>query len=547
MTRRIVTRLRRYRRSDGPPSFWSRLATRAGAVMLALGVIALGYGLYDATYRYASRKMIDGPVHEWQQKAWSAADRVERSWQTLTLPPPFRTGDEPEVKAYLQEHPLIVALHHLKDDAFWIRRGDRLVPGDDSPESTRFLAWTRAAAKRPVFQWFPPDEENPDHGTNPIEVLITEEWVGVKRWEIGCPSVERMLQNLLKPDLIVRLGIKPETTTAQTPRKDWGKWPNLQADPARLFDLAPQDLEAKTNAFGEGFTIGAFPTPADEKAMNSQHHRHLLAAGSVSTAFITLILLGVWVRSRLRRRALLESDRLASLAHSLKTPLAILKFRCDSLRLGRLNPEQSDEQLMRLGQEVDHLTVIIDSSLRAIKGDTEHKPVAVATPLWIQEVATDLEAAFETEGREMRLDLCPEAGEAVLASLRSALLTLLENGLEHGQGLVHLSTRRHRNQLVISVADEGPGLDKSALNILGRPFQRLRESGSEGFQREGLGLGLSLLFHTAEQEGWGLAFSSEMGQSTTAELRIPLARGGSLWERMVAFFRQPVRPPLEQH
>jgi signal transduction histidine kinase len=546
MARRIVTRLRRYRRSDGPPSLWSRLATRAGAVMLALGILALAYELYDATYRYASRKMIDGPVAVWQEKAWSAADRVERSWQTLALPPPFVRGDEPEVKAYLAEHLLVVALRHQKDGAFWIRRGDRLVPDDGSEEAARYQAWMHLAAKQPVFQWFPPKELNPDHAKNPVQVLITEEWVGVKRWEIGSPAVERTLQALLKPDLVVRLGIKRDGT-GKLPFEPWGKWPNLQADPGRLSDLAPQDLEAKTNAFGAGFSLGAFPIPDDQKAMSRQYRQHLVAAGAVSASFILLLLGGVWVRSRMRRRALLESDRLASLAHSLKTPLAVLKFRCDSLRLGRLTQEQADEQLLRLGQEVDHLTVIIDSSLRAIKGSSEHKPTAEATPLWIQEVASDLEAAFETEDRAMQLDLCPESGEAVLASLRSALLTLLENGLEHGQGTIRLETRRQRNHLVIGVSDEGPGMDQVALSNLGRPFQRMRESGSEGFQREGLGLGLSLLFHTAEQEGWGLAFTSEVGKGTAAELRIPLARSGGLLDRMLAIFRQPVRPPLEQH
>lgn len=546
MANRIVTRLRRYRRSDGPPSFWSRFANRAGGVMLALGIAALAFGLYYATWEYASLSLYNGPSQEWRQKAFSAADRVERAWQSMGSPPAFQKGDEPEVKAYLEEHPLLVALYHQTDHSFWIRDDDRLIPGDGSPEAQRWNEWVRLASKRPVFQWFPPKDLNPDHGKNPVTVLIADQWVGVMRWQIGCPQVERLLNRLLRPDLVVRLGIRPESTTKDTPLKDWGKWPNLQADPRRLFDPPPQDLDLSTNAYGEGFAMGAFPTPSDRKLQNDFLWRHLIVGWSISLLFLVMVLLGIWVRSRLRRRALLESDRLASLAHSLKTPLAVLKFRCDSLRLGRLNPEQADEQLLRLGQEVDHLTVIIDSGLRAIKGDTEQKPTADATPLWIQEVASDLEAAFETEDRLLKVDLCPDHGQAVLASFRSALLTLLENGLEHGQGTVTLSSRKYRNQLVVTIADEGPGLDQIALNALGKPFQRVREAGSEGFHREGLGLGLSLLFHTAEQEGWGLQFHSEVDKGTTAELRIPLSRPGPLWDRMLAALRLPLRI-LVQH
>jgi signal transduction histidine kinase len=546
MASRTVTRLRRYRRNEGPPSFWSRLISRAGILLLWLGMMALAYGLLTLTFDYANNKL-DGASKEWKQKGMSAADRVERNWQTLGAPPAFARGDEPELRSYLDQYPLLVALRNLADGSFWIRKGDRLVPSDGSEDARRWEEWTRLAAKRPTFQWFPPKELNPDHGRNPVTVLTANQWIGVMRWQIGCPQVERLLQRLLKPDLEVRIGIRPDLyTTKDTPKEPWGVYPNLQADPGRIFELPPQYHDLNTNAFGEGFSMGVVPVPNDAKVMNSVFKRHFFAGAAISLTFILLLVGGMWVRYRMRRRSMLESDRLASLAHSLKTPLAILKFRCDSIRLGRLSQEESDAQLLRLGQEVDHLTIIIDSGLRAIKGSEDHKPTAEVTPQWIENVAADLEAAFESENRSLQLHLCPDPGQAVLASFRSALLTLMENGLEHGQGTVKLETRRHRHHLVVTISDEGPGLDQSALNALGKPFQRMRTSGSEGFQREGLGLGLSLLFHSAEQEGWGLIFHSEVGKGTTAELRIPLSRRGPLLDRLLAVFR-PSPQTLEQH
>ncbi len=546
MASRTVTRLRRYRRSEGPPSFWSRLVSRAGILMLGLGMMALVYGLMTLTLEYATSKL-DGASKDWKQKGMSAADRVERSWQTLGAPPAFSKGDEPEVKKYLDQYPLLVALGNQANSSFWIRKGDRLIPSDGSEEARRWEEWIRLAAQRPTFQWFPPKELNPDHARNPVTVLTANQWIGVMRWQIGCPQVERLLQRLLKPDLEVRIGLRPDLyTTKETPRAAWGAYPNLQADPGRVFEVPPQYHELTTNAFGEGFSMAVLPTPTDGNQMTSVFKRHLFTGGALSLTFILLLVGGMWVRHRVRRRSMLESDRLASLAHSLKTPLAILKFRCDSIRLGRLDQEESDAQLVRLGQEVDHLTLIIDSGLRAIKGSEEHKPTAEATPEWIQNVASDLVAAFESENRELTLNLCPDPGQAVLTSLRSALLTLMENGLEHGRGTVRVETRRHRSHLVITVSDEGPGLDQPSLNALGKPFQRMRASGSEGFQREGLGLGLSLLFHSAEQEGWGLLFHSEVGKGTTAELRIPLSRKGPLMDRLLALFRT-VPKTLEQH
>ncbi|HEX4845474.1 MAG TPA: HAMP domain-containing sensor histidine kinase, partial [Geothrix sp.] len=262
---------------------------------------------------------------------------------------------------------------------------------------------------------------------------------------------------------------------------------------------------------------------AQQKAFRQKLKRQYWTVSAVAALVGVAILLGLWLRHRTRRRAVLDGDRLASMTHSLKTPLAILKFRCDSLRLGRLSPERADEELLKISEEVDHLTTIIETGLRVIRGGGASGPRGQATQAWLQEVAEDLRPGFEMEGRPLDLSLTPDAGHAPLPSLRSAVLTLLENALAHGKGRVTLETWRARRRLCIQVSDEGGGLEPDQIKSLGKPFQRLRESGKEGFLREGQGLGLSLLVQVAEQEGWGLTFASGPGEGFSALLEIPAA------------------------
>jgi signal transduction histidine kinase len=138
-------------------------------------------------------------------------------------------------------------------------------------------------------------------------------------------------------------------------------------------------------------------------------------------------------------------------------------------------------------------------------------------------VADDLRPGFELEGRALQLNLCGQPGHAPLSSLRAAVLTLLENALGHGRGTVTMETWRTRRRLCIQVKDEGDGLAPHQVKALGKPFQRIREAGKEGFLREGQGLGLSLLVQVAEQEGWGLTFASAPGEGFAAILEIPIA------------------------
>jgi signal transduction histidine kinase len=355
-------------------------------------------------------------------------------------------------------------------------------------------------------------------------VLLSDRWLVLKRWQPSSKEVERALSIALAPNPTIRMGLIRESDFERPNLNyyDWGKAPNLQADPARLTTYV-LSMNTKTNAFGDGWNLTGIAFPDPEKEARTLGMKKQRWARIVSAVVGLAIALGMWLRYRTRRRVVLDADRMASMTHSLKTPLAILKFRCDSLRLGRLSPERADEELLKISEEVDHLTTIIESGLRVIRGGGPSGPRGQATQAWFQEVAEDLQPGFELEQRELEVHLATEAGHAPLSSLRAAILTLVENALSHGKGRVTLETWRHRRRFCIQVSDEGEGLERHQLKVLGKPFQRLREQGKEGFQREGQGLGLSLLIQVAEQEGWGLTFSSAPGKGFSALLEVPAA------------------------
>ncbi len=545
MARRTFTRFRslpRLSASRGPASaFLSSSSTLVlWLVGLALGGFLLYYPLQWAWEKTQTH------AQPWMDTQWTLLDRIERDWQTLVLPPAFTTGTELQVQAYLQQNLLVEALRDRATGKVWIQKNGILVPGEQHPMGVRYTGWYQMAEQSPTFQWFPPKELNPDRGRIAVAILTTDRWMLLKRWELGSPLVEKHLHRLIPKDSPVRVGLWPTTPELWKKAEPWGAWPNLQLDPYRAKRHNGVFNEATTNAYGEGWTISVYPSLGEHQAFRAYFIRKLYFAYGLGT-FLGLGVAGAaLLRSRARQRAALESDRLASLTHSLKTPLAILKFRCDSLRLGRLGPDQTDEQLLRLGAEVDHLTLVIDSGLRAIKGDEESGPASEASPAFLREVAQDIEPAFESEDRELELLLCDASGEASLSTLRSALATLLENALAHGSGKVQMETRKNRGALSIFIRDQGPGLTAAELEALGKPFQRFRSSASEGFKREGLGLGLSLLIQMAEREGWGLTFESIRDQGLSVELRIRLHGGKGVFQSLLSRMDSRSMPvPLE--
>lgn len=506
------------------PSRWQRLQQRSGIALLALAGLVTAAMLYLAP-RYYLMDQLTSAREAYMEAHWVDFEAVERHWKSLPVLQTVQTGDETDVRRFLADQPLVVALlDRFEGRHLWVRDGHRLVPASDPAVVQRYLGWMAHAEVAQRFEWNPPKDQDPDFGKIATVVLLSDRWLVLKRWTPGSPEVERELSIALAPKHALRMGLARESDLERDDlvKQPWGAQPHLQVDPYRLAML-PLGTVTKTNAFGDGWNLGGVGFDEEQTAFRQTLRRQYRLVSGVALFVGLALLLGLWLRHRTRRKAVLDGDRLASMTHSLKTPLAILKFRCDSLRLGRLSPERADEELLKIGEEVDHLTTIIETGLRVIRGGGASGPPGLATPAWFEEVVDDLRSGFELEGRPLDLRLADASGRAPLPSLRSAVLTLVENALAHGRGRVTLETWRARRRFCIQVADEGEGLEPHQLKALGKPFQRLRTEGKEGFMREGQGLGLSLLVQVADQEGWGLTFASAPGGGFSALLEIPAA------------------------
>lgn len=517
---RRVARFRARRGEGWSAAAWRRVQLHGGATLLVLAVLAISAVLVAAPTYWAFNRA-DALNLAWAEPLFEDISRVEEHWTSLPHLSPFRRGDETHVKEFLREQPLVLAvLNRVETRTIWVRQGERFVLAQENPDTQMFRRWFTKAEETQRFLWVPPEHENPEARITPSVVLKGDQWLVLKRWQPGSEAVENALRNLLgsQPRFRVGLRLQPFHPPPGALREAWGEEPRLQVDPVgTLRYWFGQQLTS--NAF-EGWEICVVPLDADERAMRRKVRQQFLLGSSASALVGISLLLGLWLRYRARKKSLLDADRLASLTHSLKTPLAILKVRCDSIRLGRLDPEQTDLELMRLGEEVDHLSLVIENGLQAIRGVEQSSTTAVLGAAWFEDLVEDLRPAFDAEGRTLVLSLSPDRGRASQSSLRAALLTLLENALYHGDGSVLLETFRQRNRLVIRVSDQGAGLEPHQLDVLGKPFQRLRQEGKEGFRHEGTGLGVSLLCQVAEREGWGLTFASAPSQGFTATLEV---------------------------
>ena len=225
----------------------------------------------------------------------------------------------------------------------------------------------------------------------------------------------------------------------------------------------------------------------------------------------------------------------AAASHDLRQPLHALAINATTLEL--VARRQTDPVVKELSQSINRALRQSNSLLDGLLDISRLDANAVEVRIEAVDVAALLEAVcdeFKPVAAQAGLALAvelPAAPALWIATdadlMKRVLGNLLSNALKFTSvGGVTLSARFDAGQVLISVADTGPGI---ALAEQERVFEEFYQIGNASRDRTlGLGLGLSIVRRSAELLGVGLRMNSAPGQGTVMELRVRAAEPAAL-------------------
>jgi signal transduction histidine kinase len=108
--------------------------------------------------------------------------------------------------------------------------------------------------------------------------------------------------------------------------------------------------------------------------------------------------------------------------------------------------------------------------------------------------------------------------EVDVEAVRRALRNLLRNAVEAGSRNITFRLDDHPHQLVISVEDDGPGLDPVSILRAFEPFYTTKAKGT--------GLGLAISRQELEESGAALQVRSAQGQGAVFSILLPRSAAG---------------------
>ena len=246
----------------------------------------------------------------------------------------------------------------------------------------------------------------------------------------------------------------------------------------------------------------------------------------------------VLLSDRTRERAVerMRADFVANVSHELRTPLASLIGFIDTLRGPAADDPPAQQRFLGImAEQAERMNRLIDDLLSLSRIELiEHQPPNERVD--VADVARRIAAASEPSvaARRARLDLdladgLPEVtGDA--DQLEQVVQNLVDNAVKYGPegGTVRLSLRAampgrwpSRPGVVLTVADEGPGIPKAHVPRLTERFYRVDKGRSRS--AGGTGLGLAIVKHIVNRHRGQLAIDSEEGRGSTFSVWLPVA------------------------
>ncbi|QSW99222.1 PAS domain-containing sensor histidine kinase [Haloterrigena alkaliphila] len=233
-------------------------------------------------------------------------------------------------------------------------------------------------------------------------------------------------------------------------------------------------------------------------------------------------------RKEYQRKLEKSNERLEQFAyaasHDLQEPLRMVSSYL------RLLEDRYTDQLDSNGEEfiefavdgADRMRDMIDGLLAYSRVDTQGEPLEpVDLNTVLEAVLDDLQVKIEEHDAEILSDSLPRVrGDE--SQLQQVLQNLVSNGIEYSGDeppRIHVSAERARSKWVISVRDEGIGIDPEDQDRIFQVFERLHSRE----EYSGTGIGLALCQRIVERHEGTIWVNSEPGEGTTFSFTLPAA------------------------
>ena len=224
----------------------------------------------------------------------------------------------------------------------------------------------------------------------------------------------------------------------------------------------------------------------------------------------------------------MRADFVANASHELKTPITAIRGFAETLIEDEAIERQTQQRFIRKihGQSI-RLSDLVSELLALSRLESNDAAFNTQVDLQqiVQRVCDNLQAV--AQGHQVILDLDTKGQPIMLLGDENALsqmvTNLVDNAIKYtpAMGHVHVVIEVNASTALLSIKDDGIGIDEANQERIFERFYRVDKARSQSLG--GTGLGLAIVKHIVQNHKGSLQLKSKLNQGSTFVIKIPLA------------------------
>ena len=202
------------------------------------------------------------------------------------------------------------------------------------------------------------------------------------------------------------------------------------------------------------------------------------------------------MRKRILRHLNQRSEMLSGISHDLRTPLTRIK-----LQLAVIKDKNLSE---KISKDVDEMEKMLNEYLQFTSTGAKDKTETFD----LSELTDEIISKYENANIERRIS------KKIFFNGRKNLITrcinnLLDNSIKYAEKII-VNLEKKNSNILLSIEDNGPGVEKSEFKNITKPFYKIDKSRSDS--KSSVGLGLSISSDIVRSHGGDIKFDkSKLG------------------------------------
>ena len=280
----------------------------------------------------------------------------------------------------------------------------------------------------------------------------------------------------------------------------------------KIFCEATHAVLDKLKSSNKIYSVNLYPVIENENSVNG----------------IIMVLIDITEHLSLEN-AVMKSEKLAAvgqfaagIAHEIGNPMGIILNHVQLIATGKLSKEEERVYIARVESEVKRINVLIQRLLSFSRDETQSMGPINLTQL-VRQILDLFEPKFKE--KKVKLSLNFHSDRIMIRgntdSLKQVFFNIINNAIQsihHQHGRVDVNIEREKEKTLVSVLDNGTGIEEEYLDKIFDPFFT-----NKGKNNTGLGLPLS--YNIMKRHYGDINVKSNAGKGTEVDIIFPNGAG----------------------